>query len=129
MDNQNKITGIVDNIDVKSGVSQSGKDWTSKTLVIREVSGQYPQSAVIDAFGDKFESVKVGDLVTCYFNLKAREYNGKWFQTISAWKIDGITPATAQTVAPVRHEEPVPQASGEITEDTGLEPKPDDLPF
>ena len=123
MNDSNKITGIIDHIEEKSGTSQSGTDWRSRVLVIREVSGQYPQSAAIDAFGDKADHVQVGDLVDCYFNLKARPYNEKWFTNISAWRVEKYG---AQ--APVAVPEDVPTQE-EASKAAGLAPEAEDLPF
>jgi hypothetical protein len=131
MDNQNKITGIVEQIVDKSGVSKrDGKPYTLKQMLIREVSGNYPQSAVFDVFGDRSDGIAVSDVVDCFFNLGTREYNGSYYNNVTAWRLTKITPseqgtayetptATVHTVA--ASPEPVPAAD--------LEPKDDDLPF
>jgi hypothetical protein len=131
MENQNKITGIVEQIVDKSGVSKrDGKPYTLKQMLIREVSGNYPQSAVFDVFGDRSDGIAVSDVVDCFFNLGTREYNGSYYNNVTAWRLTKITPseqgtayetptATVHTVA--ASPEPVPAAD--------LEPKDDDLPF
>ena len=131
MENQNKITGIVEQIVEKSGVSKrDGKPYTLKQMLIREVSGNYPQSAVFDVFGDRSDGIAVSDVVDCFFNLGTREYNGSYYNNVTAWRLTKITPseqgaayetptATVHTVA--ASPEPVPAAD--------LEPKDDDLPF
>ena len=131
MDNQNKITGIVEQIVDKSGVSKrDGKPYTLKQILIREVSGNYPQSAVFDVFGDRSDGIAVSDVVDCFFNLGTREYNGSYYNNVTAWRLTKITPseqgtayetptATVHTVA--ASPEPIPAAD--------LEPKDDDLPF
>ena len=76
MDNQNKITGIVEQIIDKSGTSKKdGKPFTLKQILIREISGNYPQSAIFEVFGDKSDGIQVSDIVDCFFNLSARKYN------------------------------------------------------
>lgn len=131
MENQNKITGIVEQIVDKSGVSKrDGKPYMLKQMLIREVSGNYPQSAVFDVFGDRSDGIAVSDVVDCFFNLGTREYNGSYYNNVTAWRLTKITPseqgaayetptATVHTVA--ASPEPVPAAD--------LEPKDDDLPF
>lgn len=131
MDNQNKITGIVEQIIDKSGTSKKdGKPFTLKQILIREISGNYPQSAIFEAFGDRSDGIGVSDIVDCYFNLNAREYNGRYYNQVQAWRLTKITPseqgayyetptATVHTVA--ASPEPVPAAD--------LEPKEEDLPF
>ncbi len=34
------------------------------------------------------DSHKVGDTMTVHFNLSSREYNGKYYHNIDAWKIE-----------------------------------------
>jgi hypothetical protein len=51
---------------------------------------EYPKSIVIDLIGGKTEmikSLKVGDIVDVYLSTRAKEYEWKWFNNISAWKI------------------------------------------
>ena len=47
--------------------------------------------------------MQVGDKVKVSFNLKSREYNGRWYNDLQIWK---IAPAGAQPAAPA----PAPQA-------------------
>jgi len=86
------------------GVNQSGKEWAKIDFVIEEVEGQYPKKVSFTAMGDKLlpvvKSLSVGQLVEVHYNLDAREYNGKWFTNINAWRIDknseGITNKESQ---------------------------------
>jgi predicted SnoaL-like aldol condensation-catalyzing enzyme len=83
----------------QKGVSASGKEWAKIDFVIEEVDGQYPKKVSFTAMGEKMipivKSLSVGQLVEVHYNLDAREYNGKWFTNINAWRIDryseGIT--------------------------------------
>ena len=83
----------------QKGTSANGKEWAKIDFVIEEVDGQYPKKVSFTAMGDKLlpvvKSLSVGQLVEVHYNLDAREYNGKWFTNINAWRIDknseGIT--------------------------------------
>ena len=83
----------------QKGTSANGKDWAKIDFVIEEVEGQYPKKVSFTCMGDKIlpvvKSLSVGQLVEVHYNLDAREYNGKWFTNINAWRIDknseGIT--------------------------------------
>jgi len=63
-----------------------------KTFVLEEISDkQYKGSIVIDLIKDKVDLIKdcvEWDVVTAELNFRANEYNGKWYNGISAWKID-----------------------------------------
>lgn len=134
MNSQNKITGIIEQIIDKSGVSKKdGKPFTLKHVLIREISGDYPQSANFDAFGDRADGLSVGDVVDCFFNLNAREYTGKYYNQIQAWRIKRVSATQGEYDAPVattiQPENTNPPQSPEPIPASELEPKEDDLPF
>ncbi len=74
----------------ESGVSRGGKEWNKREFVI-ETEEQFPRKVCFTLFGDKaplIDGFTVGEMVEVSFNLESREYNGKWFHSINAWKID-----------------------------------------
>lgn len=74
----------------QNGTSQSGKAWQKREFVIEETVGNYPNSMVITAFGDRVEklnTLRVGDYVTARFDTQAREYNGRVFNNITLYDI------------------------------------------
>lgn len=98
---------------VQSGTSKSGNEWAIQTFVV-ETEEQYPKKTAIEIFGrekiDKF-AIKEGERVSVGINIDAREYNGRWFNEVRAWKVDR-TPATGAPAvkaepAPAKEEEPV----------------------
>jgi hypothetical protein len=134
MNSQNKITGIIEQISTETGVNKKdGKPFILKHVLIREVSGDYPQSANFDAFGDRADGLSVGDVVDCFFNLNAREYGGKYYNQIKAWRIKRVSATQGEYDAPVattiQPENTNPPQSPEPIPASELEPKEDDLPF
>lgn len=74
----------------QTGTSQSGKAWQKREFIIEENVGNYPNSLVITAFGDRVEklnTLRVGDYVTARFDTQAREYNGRVFNNITLYDI------------------------------------------
>lgn len=74
----------------QNGTSQSGKAWQKREFIIEETVGNYPNSMVITAFGDRVEklnTLRVGDYVTARFDIQAREYNGRAFNNITLYDI------------------------------------------
>ena len=74
----------------QTGTSQSGKAWQKREFIIEEKVGNYPNSLVITAFGDRVEklnTLRVGDYVTARFDTQAREYNGRAFNNITLYDI------------------------------------------
>lgn len=74
----------------QTGTSQSGKAWQKREFIIEETVGNYPNSLVITAFGDRVEKLntfRVGDYVTARFDTQVREYNGRAFNNITLYDI------------------------------------------
>ena len=86
-----EITGVVKSVmPTQTGTSQSGKAWQKREFIIEETIGNYPNSLVITAFGDRVEklnTLRVGDYVTARFDTQAREYNGRAFNNITLYDI------------------------------------------
>ena len=83
-----EITGKVVAVPpVQSGMSARGP-WKKATVVVEYEGGQYPKRAVLTNMKDaeNFCQLRVGDTYKFYFNMEARESNGKWFQDIKCWK-------------------------------------------
>lgn len=80
---------------VESGMSKSGNAWQKRNFVI-ETTGQYPKKVCFQLFGDKVnECPNVGEDVKVSFGAESREWNGKWFTQLNAWKVErqGAQPA------------------------------------
>ena len=83
------ITGkIIAVLPKKSGTSARGTQWSSQTAVI-ETHEQYPKRVAFDVLGDKITefNLQVGEEVTVSFDINAREYNGKWWNSVNAWQV------------------------------------------
>lgn len=92
---------VVDMLPVQSGVSQrTGQQWMRQTVKLEHESGQYPKSIVFDVSGSHIEECNLGrgEVVTVHLNINAREYNGRWFNSIECWKVerDGQQQGTQQ---------------------------------
>ena len=88
-----KVKGTIKHIlKAESGVSRAGNEWKKQEFVI-ETSDQFPKNVCFTLFNDKFsllEKVNQGDEVEVSFNVESREYNGKWFHNINAWKVEKV---------------------------------------
>lgn len=84
-----EITGkIIAVLPTKSGASARGTQWSSQTAVI-ETHEQYPKRVAFDVLGDKITefNLQVGEEVTVSFDINAREFNGKWWNSVNAWLV------------------------------------------
>lgn len=83
------ITGkIIAVLPTKSGTSARGTQWSSQTAVI-ETHEQYPKRVAFDVLGDKITefNLQVGEEVTVSFDIDARQYQDRWFNSIKAWDV------------------------------------------
>lgn len=84
-----EITGkIIAVLPTRSGTSARGTQWSSQTAVI-ETHEQYPKRVAFDVLGDKITefNLQVGEEVTVSFDINAREFNGKWYNSVNAWNV------------------------------------------
>ena len=84
----------------RSGVSQRGNQWRSISYVL-ETQEQYPKKLAFDVTNDKIDqlNIQLGEILTVQFDINAREYNGRWFNSVNAWNVIRQTQqAPAQSV-------------------------------
>lgn len=85
-----------------SGTSKAGNAWKKREYVL-ETQEQYPRKVFFNFFGDKVDQypLAVGDTVTVSFDIESREFNGRWYTDIRAWKAEKDVPGAAAPSAPV----------------------------
>ena len=90
MEIQGKVTNI---LPMRSGVSARG-EWKSQEFVIT-TEEQYPKMVCFQVFGeDKINSfaLQLGEVVKVSFDISAHEYQGRFFNSINAWKVEKVMP-------------------------------------
>ncbi len=72
---------------LSSGQSANG-GWRKQEYVL-ETAGQYPKKVCFMAWGDKIDqfNIKQGETVEVSVDLESREYNGRWYTDVKAWKV------------------------------------------
>ena len=96
-----EISGkIIAALEPRGCVSQrTGNTWKSQEFVI-ETHEQYPKRCVFRVFGEdrlRDFNIQVGEELTVSFDIDAHEYQGRWFNDVSAWRVQRgvVTPAAA----------------------------------
>lgn len=90
---------IIAVLDRKSGISKTGTSWSVQQYVI-ETHEQYPKKMCFDVFGeDKISqfNIQIGDELKLFFDVDAREYNGRWYNSFKVWKVEKVNESTLQT--------------------------------
>ena len=128
----------------RSGNSARGP-WISQDFVVEYQDGNYPADAMFSAFGqdrvDELARYQIGDGLKISFNIKAREYSGRWYNDLRVWRISAPQAAAPQAAPqPAQPQAPAPAAPApsygapapsidDMPIDLGVGNPEDDLPF
>ena len=97
---------IIQVLPAQEGVGRNGNPWKVQPYVL-ETLDQYPRKVHFEVFGEdriKQNPCEIDQLVTVSFDIESREFNGRWYTSIRAWRIqqgDTTQPAAAPAAAPV----------------------------
>ena len=128
---------IARKLPVQTGTSARGA-WAKQEFIFEYQEGSFPSQVCMNVWGDdkvkELDKYQVGDKVKVSVNLSSREYNGRWYTDVRAWRIE---PAGA--AAPVQTPGyDYAQSAGSYSAPTGApmpsandmsSPVEDDLPF
>ncbi|MFV0290481.1 MAG: DUF3127 domain-containing protein [Mangrovibacterium sp.] len=126
-----EITGkIFQILDEQGGTSASGTAWKKQEFIVDTTENpQYPRKVCFTLFGDRMSNLQglsVNDEVRVSFEIESREYQGRWFHNINAWRVDkvitGSASASTAPAAPNFAQAPTSPAQNAEEEDG-------DLPF
>lgn len=128
-----EFTGkIIAILQPKGGVSKStGNEWKVQEYVI-ENHDQYPRKMCFEVFGaDKIAqfNIQMGEELTVSFDIDARQWQDRWFNSIRAWKVERVGAPAPMGAAPASMDSPVPPASAVPPVDFSATDEKDDLPF
>jgi hypothetical protein len=118
------ITGKVTQIlEEQSGTSKNGP-WRKQDFIL-ETEDRYPKPVCITQWGDDIDAfgVTVGEHLTAHVDIQSREYNGRWYTDVKAWRVTRDD-QPGETPPPVA-DEPWPDPATAGQDDAG----DDDLPF
>jgi hypothetical protein len=123
-----ELTGkLIQVMPEQSGTGKAGP-WTKQEFVI-ETLDQYPRKVCFNLWNEKagvLKTLQEGDMVKVSFNAESRDYNGRWYTDLKAWKLEnqGRSGEESQGHSPVKTRD----VNEEPTSFTAA-PEADDLPF
>lgn len=81
---------LIQLLPLQTGMGKNGQ-WRKQDIIV-ETEGQYPKKICISIWGDKIneKQLLIGNELDIYFELESREFNGKWYTDIRAWKIVSV---------------------------------------
>ena len=98
--------------------------FTVREFVVTVEDGNYPQDIALQFVNDKvslLDNIQVGQEVTVSFDIRGREYNGRYFNNLNAWKLQA-----GEAAAPATDEKP-PVSDKDVPAD--FDEYEDDIPF
>ena len=118
-------TKLISLLPLQTGEGKNGP-WKKQDIIV-ETEGEYPKKICISIWGDKIDEsqLQIGNMLNVNFDIESREYNGRWYTDVKAWKVEvaGKSSApvdnTASSGTTVSPSPEVPSTSDES----------DDLPF
>ena len=117
-----EISGrLIQTLPTQTGMGKNG-EWKKCSFII-ETADKFPKKICIIAWKDlvdQIQQISIGTELKVSFDVESREYNGKWYTDVKAWKVianNGGSSGTNNGDAPIPLTEP-PMIDGT-----------DDLPF
>ena len=128
-----EITGkIIAVLPEQGGVSKNGNEWKKQEYVL-ETHDQYPKKVCFQLFGaDRIAqaAIQPGEELTVSFDIESREYMGKWYTNINAWKVERPAAAPMNAApADITPDNIIPSGVPMAAPDFGPSNPVDDLPF
>lgn len=135
---------IIQVLPLQSGIGQqSQKEWKKQEYIL-EQGGPYPKKVCFNLWGDTIDrfQLREGEDVTVQIDIESREYNGRWYTDVRAWRVDrglvslqGSNPSMTQPMpsqpgAPQSWVQTQPQSQTPSSSSNNQENySSDDLPF
>ena len=118
---------IIQVLPLQEGVGRNGNPWKLQGYVL-ETFDQYPRKVHFEVFGEdriKNNPCDIDQVVTVSFDIESREFNGRWYTSIRAWKIQqGDVTQAAAGVAPAAPAQPAaaPQQAAAPVDNAPVDP-------
>ena len=133
------IGKIIQVLEERGGVSaRTGSEWRMGSYVLETTTDRFPRKMMFEVFGaDKIQqfNIQVGEMVRVSFDIDAREYQGRWYNSIRAWNVDrnivdpmAQIPVAAPSAVPFGAPAPMP-SSAPVEVPFTSSPAEEELPF
>ena len=87
----NTIEGkLIAKLDIENGVSNNGNAWQKQSFILQTLDAKYPKKLCFEVWGEfvvTLEKFMLNTNVSVTFDCESREYSGKWYTTLKAFKI------------------------------------------
>ena len=110
---------LVQVLPLQKGVGKNG-EWKKQDIIV-QTDGQYPKKVCVSIWGDKINEqiLQIGKQLSISFDVESREFNGRWYTDVKAWKVEPANAADNNAYA----DAPPPDTYSDLNSSG------DDLPF
>jgi len=79
---------LIEVLAIQTGQGKNG-EWRKQDIIV-ETDGQYPKKICISLWGDKISdaNLQLGQYYNYDIDIESREYSGRWYTDVKAWRID-----------------------------------------
>lgn len=80
---------LIQLLPIQTGQGKNGP-WKKQDIIVETTASQYPKKVCISIWGDKVDGslLREGAMLTISFDVESREYNGRWYTDVKAWKVE-----------------------------------------
>ncbi len=122
---------LVEKLEMQTGTGRNG-EWRKQDFVIETAGDRFPKKICITAWSDmitELETYNMGDQLKVDIDLSSREYNGRWYTDVKAWRMSKDGGGGSAPASKGGNSAPAPAAP--LPKDAPLEDlnEEDDLPF
>ena len=110
---------LVEVLAIQIGQGKNG-EWRKQDIIV-ETDGQYPKKICISLWGDKITdtNLQIGQQYRYDLDIESREYSGRWYTDVKAWRIELSTDENSTAKKPIPTSS-LPPLDMEDNDDTGL---------
>jgi hypothetical protein len=79
---------LIQLLPLQTGTGKNGQ-WKKQDIIV-ETDATYPKKICVSIWGDKIDASQLqpGNQLKIDFDVESREFNGRWYTDIKAWKIE-----------------------------------------
>jgi hypothetical protein len=93
---------LIQILPLQTGEGKNGP-WKKQDIIV-ESPGEYPKKVCVSVWGDKISQdlLQVGKQLNISFDVESREYNGKWYTDVKAWKVESAGTSAGNAIPDIQ---------------------------
>jgi len=86
---------LIQLLPLQTGTGKNGQ-WKKQDIIV-ETDATYPKKICVSIWGDKIDTsqLQLGNQLKIDFDVESREFNGRWYTDVKAWKVEAAGTAAS----------------------------------